>query len=598
VEAAGTNLDLATREFLDETNATRVLQIKPSSTGEYALTVLDFVDYLGLDLEIEPELTWISREMCNAPMPPNAEMIISKSNIVYFHDLENDYYTLEHPLTQRYLKVLERSRVDVIALRTKPAVCGLVFGQPDIIFQQQFRNLQLPCQDCGVVQSTAKCNQCLQSYCQGCFDNHHKFAVGPKKDHTVCYTAVGSFCSSCNVKKPQVFCGNCEDYFCFLCFEAMHKKGFRSDHRAMLVAVSDGEVIETGVLCDECEDNPAAFHCDYCRDNFCLQCFWKCHFNGHRREHTVTKISVAPLCSQCANVRATVFDEQEQELLCTDCFTFLHCKGNRQLHLFLDCTNLLLLLERLDPAVQEHLRRARPRVMWAITKLQGWTRGIEQRRTYRRRRDLIMKVQRRWRGAMTRQKLLNMLDHYKWRRKQIHNYFLPKSRIERQQAKRKFQVAVAQKEVSAKATKSKLGQLKEMILETAGANPLEDPARTAQEMSRSRAATSTLGEPGSVGGATLVKTNQKPLLALPVFAPYNSNQFLDSMEENPGETVKTKTGDDFQARLAQERTLREEELTNKDIRNGRDLTMRQMLRIDNRPSGDPQERYKHEKENM
>lgn len=42
-----------------------------------------------------------------------------------------------------------------------------------------------------------------------------------------------------------------------------------------------------------------------------------------------------------------------------------------------------------------------------------------------------MKVQRRWRGAMTRQKLLHMLDHYKWRRKQIHNYFLPKSRYSR-----------------------------------------------------------------------------------------------------------------------------------------------------------------------
>lgn len=82
-----------------------------------------------------------------------------------------------------------------------------------------------------------------------------------KKDHSYCYTAVGSFCSSCNVKKPQVFCGNCEDYFCFMCFEAMHKKGFRSDHRAMLVAVSDGEIIEQGVFCDECEDNPAAFHC-------------------------------------------------------------------------------------------------------------------------------------------------------------------------------------------------------------------------------------------------------------------------------------------------------------------------------------------------
>ena len=75
----GTNLDLATQEFLDETNATRVLQMKPSSTGEYALTVMDFVDYLCIDLELEPELTWIAREMCNAPMPPNAEMIISRN---------------------------------------------------------------------------------------------------------------------------------------------------------------------------------------------------------------------------------------------------------------------------------------------------------------------------------------------------------------------------------------------------------------------------------------------------------------------------------------------------------------------------------------
>ena len=20
---------------------------------------------------------------------------------------------------------------------------------------------------------------------------------------------------------------------------------------------------------------------DYCLDNYCVQCFWKCHFNGH-----------------------------------------------------------------------------------------------------------------------------------------------------------------------------------------------------------------------------------------------------------------------------------------------------------------------------
>ena len=75
---SGSNLDLATQEFLDETRSTRVLQMKPNQSGEYALTVMDFVEYLGIELELEPELTWVAREMCNSPMPPNAEMIISR----------------------------------------------------------------------------------------------------------------------------------------------------------------------------------------------------------------------------------------------------------------------------------------------------------------------------------------------------------------------------------------------------------------------------------------------------------------------------------------------------------------------------------------
>ena len=67
----GNNLDLATQEFLEEIRSTRVLQMKPNSNGDYMLTTIDFVEYLGILLEIEPELTWIAREMCNAPMPPN-----------------------------------------------------------------------------------------------------------------------------------------------------------------------------------------------------------------------------------------------------------------------------------------------------------------------------------------------------------------------------------------------------------------------------------------------------------------------------------------------------------------------------------------------
>jgi len=198
-----------------------------------------------------------------------------------------------------------------------------------------------------------------------------------------------------------------------------------------------------------------------------------------------------------------------------------------------------------------------------------------------------MKVQRRWRGAMTRQKLLNMLDLYKFRRKQIHNYFLPKSRIERQQAKRKFQVAVAQKDVSAKATKSKLAQLKDTILETAGADPLEDPTRTAQEMNKTMKAAFEERK-------SMVK-KEKPPINLPVLAPYDSSRFGQTQQTDEGEK-KVQTGDDFSSRIAQEKTLREEELTNKDIRNARDLQLRQILRIDNRPSGDPMEKYKPDKE--
>eukprot|EP00391_Amoebophrya_sp_Ameob2_P010414 CAMPEP_0178990534 /NCGR_PEP_ID=MMETSP0795-20121207/5009_1 /TAXON_ID=88552 /ORGANISM="Amoebophrya sp., Strain Ameob2" /LENGTH=179 /DNA_ID=CAMNT_0020682109 /DNA_START=283 /DNA_END=823 /DNA_ORIENTATION=- len=71
----------------------------------------------------------------------------------------------------------------------------------------------------------------------------------------------------------------------------------------------------------------------------------------------------------------------------------------------------------------------------------------------------------------------------------------------------------------------------------------------------------------------------------------DSGKFLE--ESQPAaEGTKTKMGDDFSSRLSQEKTLRDEELTNKDIRNARDLTMRQLLRIDNRPSGDPLEKYK------
>jgi len=474
-ERIGTKLDEATDQFLQETKTCRALQIP---AGQTQLTAMEFVAYLGINLSLEPELAWIAREMLAAPMPPNAKLKVSNAGVCYFHDTVNDYYTIEHPLTQRYLKVLERQRLDLLCLRTKPSVDGLLFKQPDMLFHKEFRNLQIPCQSCGVMQSVLKCNQCLMAFCQACADTLHKNSQGPRKDHTFLTTACGSFCSTCSVKKPQVFCSNCTDYFCFKCFEDMHRRGQRAGHKAMLINVSDGDIIEPQKKCEECEDNPAAFACDYCLDNFCVQCFWKCHFNGHRRNHTASKVCVTPLCNQCSNIRATVFCEQTQELMCTECFTMVHHKGNRMMHLFMDAMDLLVLLERLDPAFQEHMRRARPRVLWALSQLQAWVKGIEERRNLKKTKDVVMMIQRRWRGVQTRRRLLGMLHLHKWRRRQVNSYFLPKTNDERRAVKQKCAAMLAAKDVTQRATNASLRELKETIMQTATIDPMEDALET------------------------------------------------------------------------------------------------------------------------
>merc|ERR1719395_120885 len=87
---------------------------------------------------------------------------------------------------------------------------------------------------------------------------------------------------------------------------------------------------------------------------------------------------------------------------------------------------------------------------------------------------------------MTRRKLLSMLDHYKWRRKQINNYFLPKTGAERRLVKQKCSAMLATKEVNARASKQTLRELQSTIMDTAhalqAANVSEDAARTQQIM--------------------------------------------------------------------------------------------------------------------
>ncbi|CAE7577572.1 aglB [Symbiodinium natans] len=439
----------------------------------------------------------------------------------------------------------------------------------------------------------------------------------PWKNHTFLTTACGSLCSTCAVKKPQVFCANCEDYFCFKCFEDMHRRGNRLQHKSMLVSVSDGDVIEPQKRCEECEDRPAAFACDYCLDNYCVQCFWKCHFNGHRRQHTASKVAVVPMCNQCQNVRATIFSEQTQELMCTECFTMLHAKGNRMFPgsvwgiLSASCAvwdlleDLLVLLERLDPAFQEHMRRARPRVLWALSQLQGWVKGIEARRNFKKRKDVVLMIQRRWRGVLTRRRLLGMLHMHKWRRRQVNNYFLPKTAAERRAVKQKTTAMLSAKEeggdggkcagvrcgakgrrdmhtvpaaqdVTTRAANQSLRELRQTILSTANADPLEerrgvdqaaawDAQLTRDQMEALPGAEATMGASGSgfgSFGAIPAGAQTAPPGGISPYTSYEQSTRFNGALTGPAGAATT------------------QDLSKKDIRNTRDSTLRQITRLD------------------
>ena len=427
------------------------------------LDAKDFIDYLGIDLKQEAQLSWIARELCCAPLPPDATQLLTKTNLVYFRDATSNLFTVEHPLTQRFLKVLERHRLDAIAGLGKRHVHQLEWTEPDIEFYSEFSHLQVPCSDCTVSQSTVYCHQCISGYCAVCFELLH--AKGARKEHTYRPTASGSTCSYCPNKQPQVYCNDCKEYFCFKCFESLHRRGKRAEHKAMHIMAWSGNVASSEQkLCDECIDESASLRCDMCKDAFCLVCFWKCHLNGSRRHHTATQLTVRPLCNQCDETRATLYCEQCQELLCSACFGRDHLKGSRKLHLFTDATNVLLLLEKLDPGHQEFLKSARKKVLNAIMKIQASIRAFLTRERFMRKKEFATVIQKHWRGGESRRRLMKMLDQFNWRKREmIYSVLDPLSESQRekeiQALDSRLRVASKDQSLSISALKSSLDSI-------------------------------------------------------------------------------------------------------------------------------------------
>ncbi|CAE8645094.1 unnamed protein product, partial [Polarella glacialis] len=192
----------------------------------------------------------------------------------------------------------------------------------------------------------------------------------------------------------------------------------------------------------------------------------------------------------------------------------------------------------------------------------GWVKGIEARRSFRKRKDVVLQIQRRWRGVLTRRRLLGMLHMHKWRRRQVNSYFLPKTAAERRSVKQKCSAMLAAKDVTTKAVNSSLRELRDTILQTASADPLEDENRTRETVQDIGTAdgfgATTTGFPGA---AQTLPSGISP------YTNYEGSTRFNGALAATGPITMGGAG-------------RSADLSNKDIRKVRDTTLRQITRLD------------------
>eukprot|EP00438_Fugacium_kawagutii_P004313 Skav229421 [mRNA] locus=scaffold2297:198343:203919:+ [translate_table: standard] len=191
----------------------------------------------------------------------------------------------------------------------------------------------------------------------------------------------------------------------------------------------------------------------------------------------------------------------------------------------------------------------------------SWVKGIEARRNFKKRKDVVLMIQRRWRGVLTRRRLLGMLHMHKWRRRQVNNYFLPKTAAERRAVKQKTTamlpwVAPLLQDVTTRAANQSLRELRSTILATATAGPFEDAQMTRDQME---------ALPGAVELSASTTAGFASTLPAGV-SPYTSYEQSSRFNGAPG------------AGPANVQTA--QDLSKKDIRTTRDNTLRQITRLD------------------
>ena len=130
------------------------------------------------------------------------------------------------------------------------------------------------CQECDKRSSVLKCEQCLDHFCQECFDMLH--ATGNRRSHLI-REVEQLVCVACDCSVAECQWIQCGSFFCNSCFISIHSA--RVDlHRHRKRTLS-------GLVCQECEHAHAAIICEDCVDLFCSPCYLRLHRYGQRKQH-------------------------------------------------------------------------------------------------------------------------------------------------------------------------------------------------------------------------------------------------------------------------------------------------------------------------
>lgn len=131
------------------------------------------------------------------------------------------------------------------------------------------------CDECEKRSSVVKCEQCMDHFCQECFDELH--ATGNRRSHLT-EEIEQLVCISCDSAVADCQCVQCGSFFCSPCFVFIH--GSRSDlnkHRKRNIS---------GLVCLECEHAHATVICEDCVDLLCSACYLKLHKKCQRKKHS------------------------------------------------------------------------------------------------------------------------------------------------------------------------------------------------------------------------------------------------------------------------------------------------------------------------